>query len=182
MRRCEGIEGAEYRGPGALVPFVPHGRRQRQALVIGDEPPESQYLVRRAGALGEGAELPGDRLRREQRRPRAPQEIGAPAAAHRKALRHERLEPIATAEKLDLAQQPIHGHDVRANAQRHTVGGLSAHADQRGLIEWYGGIAGHPPLVLVHGEDKAREALAGEIGERYGVTATLATPGLVVDA
>ncbi len=76
----------------------------------------------------------------------------------------------------------IHGHDVRANAQRHTVGGLSAHADQRGLIEWYGGIAGHPPLVLVHGEDKAREALAGEIGERYGVTATLARPGLVVDA
>ena len=75
----------------------------------------------------------------------------------------------------------IHGHDVRANAQRHTIGGLSAHTDQHGLIEWYGHIADHPPLVLVHGEDKAREALAGEIGERFGVTATLATPGLIVD-
>jgi metallo-beta-lactamase family protein len=75
----------------------------------------------------------------------------------------------------------IHGRDVRVNAQRHTVGGLSAHTDQHGLIEWYGEIADHPPLVLVHGEDKAREALAGEIGERFGITATLATPGMVVD-
>lgn len=75
----------------------------------------------------------------------------------------------------------IHGHDVRVNAQRHTVGGLSAHTDQRGLMEWYGAIAGHPPLALVHGEDKAREALAGEIGERYGVQATLVRPGMVME-
>jgi metallo-beta-lactamase family protein len=34
----------------------------------------------------------------------------------------------------------------------------------------------------VHGEDKARETLAGELGERYGITATLARPGLVLDA
>ena len=58
-------------------------------------------------------------------------------------------------------------------------------ADQRGLIDWYGAISGsgngsHPPLALVHGEDKAREAMAGEIGERYGVTATLARPGTVL--
>ena len=81
----------------------------------------------------------------------------------------------------------IHGHDVRVNAQRHTVGGLSAHTDQRGLMAWYGAIAGsdgaaHPPLALVHGEDRAREALAGEIGESFGVQAVLARPGLVLDA
>ena len=29
---------------------------------------------------------------------------------------------------------------IRVNAQRHTVGGLSAHADQRGLMEWYGAV------------------------------------------
>jgi metallo-beta-lactamase family protein len=75
----------------------------------------------------------------------------------------------------------IHGCDVRANAQRHTIGGLSAHTDQRGLIEWYGQIANHPPLALVHGEDKAREALAGELGERYGITATLAQPGMMLE-
>lgn len=75
----------------------------------------------------------------------------------------------------------IHGHDVRVNAQVHTVGGLSAHTDQRGLMEWYGQFAGHPPLALVHGEDKAREALAGELGEAYGITATLARPGLEIE-
>ncbi|GAB3387908.1 MBL fold metallo-hydrolase RNA specificity domain-containing protein [Lysobacter fragariae] len=75
----------------------------------------------------------------------------------------------------------IHGRDVRVNAQRHTIGGLSAHADQHGLIEWYGGFANRPPLVLVHGEDKSREGLSGEIGERFGVTAMLARPGMSVD-
>ena len=80
----------------------------------------------------------------------------------------------------------IHGHDVRVNAQRHTVGGLSAHTDQRGLMAWYGAIAGsdgaaHPPLALVHGEDRAREALAGEIGDTFGVQATLARPGVVLE-
>jgi metallo-beta-lactamase family protein len=71
----------------------------------------------------------------------------------------------------------IHGRDFRVNAKVHTVGGLSAHADQRGLMEWYGHFDGHPPLVLVHGEDKAREALAGEIGERTGTVVQLARPG-----
>ena len=75
----------------------------------------------------------------------------------------------------------IHGRDVRVNAQRHTVGGLSAHTDQRGLMDWYGAIAGHPSLALVHGEDKAREALAGEIGERYGVKPVSVRPGMTLE-
>ena len=75
----------------------------------------------------------------------------------------------------------IHGQDYRVNARMHTVGGLSAHTDQRGLMDWYGGFDGHPSLVLVHGEDKAREALAGELGEREGVVAQLASPGMVVE-
>ena len=75
----------------------------------------------------------------------------------------------------------IHGRDFRVNAQMHTVGGLSAHADQRGLIEWYEHFEGHPPLVLVHGEDKAREALAGEIAERKGIQVQLARPDMAMD-
>jgi metallo-beta-lactamase family protein len=75
----------------------------------------------------------------------------------------------------------IHGRDYRVNAQRHTVGGLSAHTDQRGLMEWYGHFQPSPPLVLVHGEDRAREALAGEIGERHGAPVDLARPGMVVE-
>ncbi|MGH8026115.1 MAG: MBL fold metallo-hydrolase [Pseudoxanthomonas sp.] len=74
----------------------------------------------------------------------------------------------------------IHGRDYRVNAKRHTIGGLSAHTDQRGLMAWYDGFAAHPPLVLVHGEDKAREALAGEIGARDGIQVQLARPGMVL--
>ena len=76
----------------------------------------------------------------------------------------------------------IHGRDYRVNASMHTVGGLSAHADQHGLLEWFGHFEPKPPLVLVHGEDKAREALAGEIGERDGIEVMLARPGMHVDA
>ena len=75
----------------------------------------------------------------------------------------------------------IHGHDHRVDAQVHTVGGLSAHTDQRGLVAWYEGFEGHPPLVLVHGEDRAREALAGELGQRHGIEVALARPGMVLE-
>ncbi|MBZ0087018.1 MAG: MBL fold metallo-hydrolase [Thermomonas sp.] len=75
----------------------------------------------------------------------------------------------------------IHGHDVRVNAHRHTVGGLSAHADQAALLNWYAGFQPSPPVALVHGEDLAREALAGEIHERHGVEAVLVRPGDVLE-
>ena len=67
--------------------------------------------------------------------------------------------------------------NVRVNARIHTVGGLSAHADQAGLLDWYAGFKAPPPVVLVHGEDIAREALAGELALRYGVDVDLAYPG-----
>jgi metallo-beta-lactamase family protein len=62
---------------------------------------------------------------------------------------------------------------VRVEAQVHTVGGLSAHADQTGLLEWYGAFRDHPPVTLVHGEDPARKALAEALSEAYGVEAHL---------
>ncbi|HTL14977.1 MAG TPA: MBL fold metallo-hydrolase, partial [Thermomonas sp.] len=75
----------------------------------------------------------------------------------------------------------IHGRDYRVGAKVHTVGGLSAHADQRGLLEWYGHFEPKPRVALVHGEDKAREALAGEIGERHGIRADLVRAGDVLE-
>ena len=71
----------------------------------------------------------------------------------------------------------LFGEDIQVNAQRHTVGGLSAHADQPGLLDWYAGFANKPPVVLVHGEDPAREALAGKLRE-HGSHVDLARPGM----
>ncbi|MEX2124762.1 MAG: MBL fold metallo-hydrolase [Woeseia sp.] len=60
---------------------------------------------------------------------------------------------------------------IQVNAKIHTVGGLSAHADQSGLLGWYGNFKGRPPVYLVHGEEKARLALTDKLKERYGVEA-----------
>ncbi len=53
--------------------------------------------------------------------------------------------------------------EIRVNAEIHTVGGLSAHADQAGLVGWYRGFKNRPPVYLVHGEDRARRPLAARL-------------------
>jgi len=60
---------------------------------------------------------------------------------------------------------------IQVNARIHTVGGLSAHADQAGLLDWYGNFTARPPVYLVHGEEKARLALTDQLQKRYGVEA-----------
>jgi len=79
------------------------------------------------------------------------------------------------------AKVRIFGEPIRVAAQVHTIGGLSAHADQQGLLDWYGAIAGHPPACLVHGEDPAREVLATTLREKFGTTVTLTRPGMSVE-
>ncbi|TXK60498.1 MBL fold metallo-hydrolase RNA specificity domain-containing protein [Alkalisalibacterium limincola] len=69
------------------------------------------------------------------------------------------------------------GESFPVRLQVHTVGGLSAHADQSGLVEWYARFPGHPAVSLVHGEHSAREALATVLRTRHGAPAELARLG-----
>jgi metallo-beta-lactamase family protein len=69
------------------------------------------------------------------------------------------------------------GETIRVNAQAHTLGGFSAHADQGELLRWYGHFRHQPPVVLVHGEAQAQQALARKMQENYGVVPRLATRG-----
>ena len=62
----------------------------------------------------------------------------------------------------------IYGEDIRVNAKIHTVGGLSAHADQSGLLDWYRHFDNAPPVYLVHGEPDAQVTLAGLIERETG--------------
>ena len=57
------------------------------------------------------------------------------------------------------------GETINVGATVHTVGGLSAHADQTGLLDWYAGFEGKPPVYLVHGETKNQEVLAARLRE-----------------
>lgn len=72
----------------------------------------------------------------------------------------------------------LFGEQITVRATMHTVGGLSAHTDQPGLLAWYAQIENRPPVVLVHGEDEAREALAGVMTAKFGNEVVLARPGL----
>lgn len=51
------------------------------------------------------------------------------------------------------------GEEIQVAAQVHTINGFSAHADQKGLIDWYRHLEGSPALLLVHGEEEAQDAL-----------------------
>jgi metallo-beta-lactamase family protein len=71
----------------------------------------------------------------------------------------------------------VFGERIRVRAQRHTIGGLSAHADQGGLAAWYGHFRSRPPVVLVHGEDRAREGLAARLRADFRADVSLAKAG-----
>ena len=75
----------------------------------------------------------------------------------------------------------IHGEEFQVNAQVHTIGGLSAHADQSALLDWYGHFEGPPKLALVHGEARARAALAEQVHARFGLRPLLPEPGESVE-
>ena len=79
-----------------------------------------------------------------------------------------------------LQEVRIHGYRVPVAAQVHTLGGLSAHADQNQLLRWYDSFEARPPVYLVHGEPAAAEALAARLRER-GASVTVTRPGLRVD-
>ena len=50
-----------------------------------------------------------------------------------------------------------------------TMGGFSAHADQNGLLDWYGAMApSRPRTIITHGEDRARRAFSEQIKQRFG--------------
>jgi metallo-beta-lactamase family protein len=70
------------------------------------------------------------------------------------------------------------GETIRVAGQVHTVGGLSAHADQQGLVSWYQGFHNRPPVVLVHGEQGPQEILAGRLQRETGAKVTRAEPGM----
>lgn len=59
------------------------------------------------------------------------------------------------------------GETVRVRAKIHTIGGFSAHADQQGLMQWYGNFRNKPPLILVHGERETMNCLQQKIQQQF---------------
>ncbi len=85
----------------------------------------------------------------------------------------------------------IDGVEVSVRATVHDLDGFSAHAGQSELLEWLAPIASHsatraasqraasapPRVILTHGEEPQREALAAAINARFGLRAERPMPG-----
>ncbi len=72
-------------------------------------------------------------------------------------------------------------HTVAVNATIHTLGGFSAHAGQRQLLEWAGGFRGRPAFYLVHGEPDSMSALARRMREELEIEARMPEKGAVIE-
>lgn len=73
------------------------------------------------------------------------------------------------------------GETIKVASTVHTVGGLSAHADQHGLLNWYKKIKGVPPVILVHGEPDAQSVLRQRLQDELGAKVTIAKPRMKLD-
>ncbi len=71
----------------------------------------------------------------------------------------------------------LFGSELQVRAQIHTIGGLSAHAGQRGLVGWYDSFKNRPPLVLVHGEPDAQNVLRDLIKNELAAPVHIAAEG-----
>ena len=70
-------------------------------------------------------------------------------------------------------------YPVRAHV--HTIGGLSAHADQADLLDWYSAFVGHPPVYLVHGEERSQIPLAEKLRSQFDAPVTIAQHGQTIE-
>jgi metallo-beta-lactamase family protein len=71
----------------------------------------------------------------------------------------------------------IFGEDITVRASIHTLGGLSAHADQPALLHWAAGFRQPPRRTFVmHGEPASSEALAARLQSDLGWNVVVPDP------
>ena len=76
----------------------------------------------------------------------------------------------------------IFGEEIPVRASVHTMGGFSAHAGQKDLLEWFGVVApSRPRTIITHGEDPARQALSALIGKQFGLKTECPSLGDVIE-
>jgi metallo-beta-lactamase family protein len=76
----------------------------------------------------------------------------------------------------------IFGERIPVRATISTMGGFSAHADQKGLLEWFDAVApSQPRTIITHGEDRARRVFSELIRSRHKLTPECPNLGDVIE-
>ena len=71
----------------------------------------------------------------------------------------------------------LHGRSYRVRAQLHTIGGLSAHGDRADLLRWLKSREGSPQVMIVHGEDAAKESFKWFLHNELAIDPLIPQPG-----
>jgi len=72
----------------------------------------------------------------------------------------------------------IFGFDYQVNAKIIEITGLSAHVDQRELLNWFSELSFPPKKVfLLHGEDRSREVLQHQISKKLNYQCVIPNKG-----
>jgi metallo-beta-lactamase family protein len=64
----------------------------------------------------------------------------------------------------------ISGDEVAVKSRVYTIGGFSAHADQRELLDWLGAFQGRPTVFVTHGEEQAAFDFSEAVQKQFGFT------------
>ena len=76
----------------------------------------------------------------------------------------------------------VFGEEKVVKAKVHTLGGFSAHAGQSDLMNWFSSLApAKPRVVITHGEDGPRQALADLITKKHKLKPQLPRIGEVFE-
>ena len=76
----------------------------------------------------------------------------------------------------------LFGEEKIVRAQVHTLNGFSAHASQTDLLKWFSYVAPcKPKVVLTHGEDGPRKALAERIKKQFKLNPVIPKIGDIIE-
>jgi metallo-beta-lactamase family protein len=83
---------------------------------------------------------------------------------------------------VDKAQSVlIWGEEIAVRARVWTIGGFSAHGDQKELLAWLSGFRSRPTVFVTHGEESAALTFADLVRKQYGFTTHVPEPGRKFD-
>jgi metallo-beta-lactamase family protein len=71
----------------------------------------------------------------------------------------------------------IWGEEIAVRARIWTIGGFSAHGDQKELLAWLSAFRDRPTVFVTHGEEETALTFADLVRTKYGLVVHVPEPG-----